>query len=131
MKLGELRGERAVEVIAELIAPIANIAMDQESLQLFKADKKEGETDRDAAIRDFTEKIPNLLKTHKKDVLAILCSVNNSEPDDLSLLDIIKGTVELVNDPDFMSLFLSAVSEGDKTPPSESSVTRDHSKPES
>ena len=35
MKLSELKGERAVEVIADLIAPIANIVDDQKNLQLF------------------------------------------------------------------------------------------------
>ena len=130
MKLGELKGERAVEVIADLIAPIANIANDQESLQLFRSEQKEGESARDSAIRDFTEKVPNLLKTHKKDVLAILCAVNDISPDDLSIMDIIKGAVELVNDQDFLSLFLSSVNQVGKTPPTESSADAGHSEPE-
>lgn len=131
MKLGELKGERAVEVIADLIAPIANIASDQENLKLFKAEKKEGETSRDAAVRDLTEKVPALLRTHKADVLAILCAVNDMSPNDLSAMDIIKGVIELVNDQDFMSLFLSAAKQVDKTPPTESSADAEHSEPES
>ena len=35
MKLSELKGERAVEVIADLIAPITNIARDADNLKLF------------------------------------------------------------------------------------------------
>ena len=131
MKLSELKGECAVEVIADLIAPIANIAEDQENLQLFHAEKKEGETDREAGVRDFKEKIPNLLKTHKTDVLAILCAVNGSKPEDLSVLDIIKGAIELANDQDFQNLFLSSVSTADRKLPTESSVTAEHSEPES
>jgi len=122
MKLSELKGERAVEVIADLIAPIANIAEDQKNLQLFRAEKREGETAREAGIRDFKEKIPNLLKTHKQDVLAILCAVNGANPEDLSLIDIFKGAIELVNDQDFMSLFLSSVSTADRKQLTESSV---------
>ena len=115
MKLGELKGERAIEVIADLIAPITNIAEDQANLQLFRTARQGDETD-----REIKEKIPNLLKTHKKDVLDILSAVNGADPDELSMLDIMKGAIELVNDPDFLSLFISAVSQGDRTRPSAS-----------
>lgn len=131
MKLGELKGERAIEVIADLIAPIANIAEDQKNLRLFMPEKKEGESDRDASMRDFKEKIPALLRSHKADVLAILAAVNDIDPKNLSLLDIIKGLVELVDDQDFLSLFLSAVNTGAPTPPTKSSGVAEHSKPES
>lgn len=109
MKLREIKGERAIEVIADLIAPIANIATDQKNLQLFHAEKKEGESSKDTALRDFKEKIPLLLRTHKEDVLAILCAINGSNPEELNMLDIMKGIVELGNDQDFQNLFLSAV----------------------
>ena len=130
MKLSELKGERAVEVIADLIAPIANIVDDQKNLQLFRFEKREGETDREAGLRDFKEKIPNLLKTHKQDVLAILCAVNGANPEDMSLTDIVEGVVELANDKDFQSLFLSSVSTVDRTQPTESSEIATNSEPE-
>ena len=130
MKLSELKGERAVEVIADLIAPIANIVDDQKNLQLFRFEKREGETDREAGLRDFKEKIPNLLKTHKQDVLAILCAVNGANPEDMSLTDIVKGVVELANDKDFQSLFLSSVSTVDRIQPTESSEIATNSEPE-
>ena len=130
MKLSELKGERAVEVIADLIAPIANIVDDQKNLQLFRFEKREGETDREAGLRDFKEKIPNLLKTHKQDVLAILCAVNGANPEDMRLTDIVKGVVELANDKDFQSLFLSSVSTVDRTQPTESSEIATNSEPE-
>lgn len=130
MKLSELKGERAVEVIADLIEPITNIAMDQKNLQLFRASKKDGETARDAAIRDFKEKIPIMLKTHKEDILAILCAVNGTKPEDLSVMDIFRGAVELVGDKEFLDLFLSSVSMGGGTQPTESSVHAEHLEPE-
>lgn len=131
MKLSELKGERAVEVIADLIAPITNIAEDQSNLQLFRGNKKDGETDRESAVRNFKEKIPNLLRTHKQDVLEILCAVNGTKPEDLSLMDIFRGAIELANDRDFQSLFLSSVSVGDSQSPTESSADAEHSEPES
>ena len=131
MKLADLKGERAIEVIADLIAPIANIASDQENLQLFKVKKQDGETDREMAVRDLTEKIPVLLKSHKRDILAILSAVNGSDPDELSLLDIFQGTADLINDQDFVSLFLSAVKPAGQSSATESSETAGHSGPES
>ena len=130
MKLSEIKAERAVEVIAELIAPIVNIAQDQDSLKLFHAEKRDGETDRDAAVRDIKVKIPALLKTHKADVLAILCAVNDTDPSELSMVDIIKGIIDLINDKDFLSLFLSAVSQAEPTLPTESSADAGVSEPE-
>lgn len=129
MKLSELKGERAVEVIADLITPVANIAADQENLRLFRVEKQEGETDRETAVRELTAKIPNLLRTHKRDVLAILCAVNGADPDDLSLMDIIRGAVDLVNDQDFLSLFLSSVSQAERMPPGGSSADAELSEP--
>lgn len=131
MKLSELKGERAIEVIADLIAPITNIAEDQKNLQLFHAEKREGETDREAGVRDFKEKIPNLLKTHKKDVLDILCTLNDRKPEELSLMDIFAGAIELANDKDFQMLFLSSVRSADNQQPTESSADAEHSEPES
>lgn len=130
MKLSELKGEHAVEVIADIIAPIVNIVQDQKELQLFRGTKEDGETDYDMAVRNFKEKIPKLLKNHKKDVLDILCAINGSNPDDLSVVDIIKGAIELTNDQDFISLFLSAVNTAEQTPPTVSSDNAKHSKPE-
>lgn len=130
MKLAEIKGERAVTVIADLIAPITNIAVDQEMHKIFRNEKKEGQTARDAAIQGFKQKIPELLKTHKKDILDILCAVNDMDPEDLSLVDIFQGVIDLVNDKDFMSLFLSAVNQGEPTQPTESSASAGVSEPE-
>lgn len=117
MKLGDIKGERAVEVIAELIEPIASIATDFPNFSVSQEDKKDGESDRDLVVRTFKEKVPGLLKSHKNDVLAILCSINGMNPDDLSVVDIIKGVIDLTNDSDFLSLFLSAVNTGAPKPP--------------
>ena len=98
MKLADLKGERAIEVIADLIAPIANIAADAENLKLFHNKKLEGETVEEAGLRLMKEKLPILLKTHKKDLVDILCAVNGSAPEDLSLMEIFSQTSDLMND---------------------------------
>lgn len=131
MKLGDFKGEKAIEVIADLIEPITNIAEDQGNLQLFHAKRQEGESDREMAVRDFKTKIPLLLKTHKKDILTILSVINDIDAEKISLMDIIKGTNELLNDKDFMSLFFSSVSQTGRTSPTESSADADLLEPES
>lgn len=130
MKLAEIKGERAVIVIADLIAPITNIAVDKETHKIFRNQKKEGQTAREAAIEGFKKKIPELLKTHKEDILEILCSINDTEPENLSLVDIFQGVIDLVNDKDFMNLFLSAVNQGEPTQLTESSASAGVSEPE-
>ena len=131
MKLGEIKAERAVDVIADLIAPISNIAVDFPNFRITPDYKIEGESEQDMAVRAFKEKVPEMLKTHKSDVLSILCTINEKEPEDLSVVDIIKGIIDLSHDPDFMSLFLSAVRTGGKKQPTASSEDADHSEPES
>ena len=131
MKLGDLKGERAIEVIADLIAPIANIATDPKNKDFFRMEKREGEDDRTAAARELKKKIPFLLKEHKADVLAILCSIENKNPNDLSIVDIVSGMVELANDQEFLNLFLSSANRAEPTQPTESSVIADLSEPES
>lgn len=130
MKLSELKGERAIEVIADLIAPITNIALDQKNLQLFKNKPQEGESAAELGAREIKEKMPKLLKTHKDDVLSILCAINGTKPEDMSLVDIIKGTIDLLNDEEFRSLFLSVGKKAERIQPTESSEIAEHSEPE-
>lgn len=131
MKLSELKGERAVEVLADLIAPITNIARDADNLQLFRNKLQDGETARDAGIRLFKERIPVLIKTHKTDILDIISAVDGRNADEMSLLDIVNNLVDLSNDKEFMSFFLSVVRTEGQTQPAESSANADLSEPES
>ena len=51
MKLSEIQGERAIEVIADLVEPIADIAMDKGLKDVFKVKVGDGETAEEAAAR--------------------------------------------------------------------------------
>lgn len=131
MKLSELKGERAIEVIADLIAPVTSIASDQKNLSIFKK-QESGERSKEEVAKDLSEKIPTLLKTHKKDVLDILCAFNpDAKPEEMSVYDIINGVSDLLSDKDFLSLFLSVVKTEDRKQPTESSAEAEHSEPES
>ena len=130
MKLAELKGEKAIEVIADLIDPVTKIASDPKFAGLFKARRIEGESDRQMTIRNLTEKLPDLIRIHKRDVLSIICAVNGKNPDELSMNEIIGGAIQLGHDEDFLSLFLSAVNTEDEISPTASSADADLSKPE-
>lgn len=125
MKLGDLKGERAVEVIADIIAPLSNISDDTELTSAFKEKRKEWGSDREAAAKDIAVLVPKLLKTHKADILAILCAVNDRKPEDLGVLDVLTQTFELIGDQDFMSLFIYAVNSAEPNQPTQSSAEQD------
>lgn len=116
MKLSEIKGERAIEVIAELIDPVAEIASSEKIKELFPIVPKDGETPQKAAIRVIKTNIPELLKFHKKEVAKILGILENTDPEKLSLADISFGLVDLAGDKAFIELFSSAVLTEDAAP---------------
>ena len=109
MKLSEIRGERAIEVIAELVEPLSAIAVDKNLKTLFVIKVKDGETAEEAAVRRIKEKVPYLLKEHKKEIAQIVGILENKDPEELNILEIIKGVYEMISDKALMQLFSSAV----------------------
>lgn len=131
MKLSEITGTRAVDVIAELIQPLADIAGDRENLSpLFNVKPKEGEEQNDAVLRSMKENVPLLLKTHNADILHILSIINDVEPETISVPAIVKGVFDLLGDDDFISLFMSAVPKEARQQPTKSSELAEITKPE-
>lgn len=130
MKLSEITGDRAVEVIADLIAPIVNLAQDWSNMKVSDDFRKENESDNEVAIRAFKDKIPEILKNHKEDVLSILCALNDKKKDELSVVDILNGAIDLTNDMEFMKLFLSVARTAGVKRRTESSAIAETSKPE-
>lgn len=124
MKLSEIKGPRAVVVIAELIQPLANIAGDRENIgNLFRKNED------DDPARRVKENLPVLLKTHNADLREILGIINEENPDDLTVPEIVKGTLDLLGDDDFMSLFMSAVPKEARQQPTGSSGAAEGSEP--
>ena len=132
MKLSEITGSRAIDVVAELIQPLANIAGDREIIgKLFDTTPKGDESRNDAASRRLKENIPVLLKSHNADILKILSIINDQDPDSISVPEIVKGALDLIGDEDFMALFMSAVPKGARQQPGKSSGEAGVSEPES
>ncbi len=93
MKISEIKGEKALEVVADLIDPISAIVADDVFKKLIKEDKKQG--------------IKHLLKNHPKTVISILAIINGENPDtyEPQLIALPKILLDLFNDPDIMNLF--------------------------
>lgn len=71
MKLSELKGQDAIDAIADVIEPLSAIATDKRLRADFK--KVADSDDRVAALGKV---LPKAIKTHKTDVIKVLASVN-------------------------------------------------------
>lgn len=115
MKLSQIKGDRVLEVMAEIIDPIANIATDKEATELFsKAKLPEGADPKEFVIKRIKKSAPYLLKAHKADIVAILASISGESYDEyaakLTIVKLLQDFTELLNDEDFKALFFSAQS---------------------
>ena len=116
MRLSDIKGDRTLEVIAEIIDPIANIAEDEEASALFKREKlPEGMTAKKFLMNRARKSVPVLLKGHKADIIAILSALEGVSAEEyaktLNLVKFPKDCIEILTDEVFMELFISAQSE--------------------
>ena len=97
MKLSDIKGERALDVLADLIDPVAEIFGDKEisaALQSGKAPAKA---------------IKLALKNHKRAVLDMMAAIDGEDPATYqpSLFVLPKRLLDLLNDPEVQQLFSS------------------------
>lgn len=115
MKLSEISGERTLDVIADLIEPVCNIAGDKTTKSLFKRQKVSKGTDAEAVTLDRLKKnAPKLVKTHKRDIVDILSTIDGvtavEYEKSLTPVKLVKDFIDLVTDSAFIELFFSAQS---------------------
>ena len=116
MKLSDIKGDRTLEVIAEIIDPIANIAEDEEASAMFTREKlPDGMTAKKFLMKRVRKSLPVLLKGHKADIIAILSAIEGVSAEEysgaLNLVKLVKDCTDLLTDEAFMELFISAQSE--------------------
>lgn len=116
MRLSDVKGERTLDVIADIIDPIANIAEDKEAAELFtRKQLPDGMTPKMFLLQRARKSVPVLLKAHKTDVITILSTIEGTSPEDyagtLNLAKLFKDCVELLTDEAFSALFLPARTE--------------------
>jgi len=117
MRLSDIKGDRTLDVIADIIDPVANIAEDDEAAALFKREKlPEGMTPKEFLLKRARKAAPALLKGHKADIIAILSTLEGTSPETysgaLNMVKLVKDFAELMTDEAFTTLFISAQSEG-------------------
>ena len=79
MRLSDIKGDRTLDVIADIIDPIANIAEDSAAAALFHREKlPEGETPKGFMLQRVRKHLPQLLKGHKGDIIAILAAIESA-----------------------------------------------------
>lgn len=115
MRLSDIKGERTLDVIADIIEPIANIAADDNASALFRREKlPDGETPQSFILKRVKKAAPALLRKHKADVITILSSIEGVSPKaymgSLNLVKLTRDFIELMTDEAFGELFISAQS---------------------
>ncbi|MBR4266488.1 MAG: hypothetical protein IKQ46_10590 [Bacteroidales bacterium] len=118
MKLSEIKGDRSIEVIADILEQVAIIAADPEAMKFFtekpKVDKNGNmlEPMEKWVAKRIGEKLPYLLKTHKKALYTIFATLEGVPVDkyieSVTIAKIIKSLVDLFTDESIAPLFTSA-----------------------
>ena len=96
MKLSDIKGEAAIELLADLIEPATEIMADNEVVKLFRSGQK-------------LKAVSYVLKNHKKSCLTILALTEGENPSTYqpNVLALPAKLIEIFNDPELMSLFSS------------------------
>lgn len=85
LKLSEIKGEKSIDILADLVDPVANIAGDPDAALLFgKRDLPEGMSVKEYIISRLRKSIPKLLKGHKKDLVKILAALSDMTEEEYS-----------------------------------------------
>lgn len=97
MKLSAYKGEQALDMLADLIEPAAAIMADKEISNAVKANLPK------------IKIVKAAIKNHKPEVIEIMAILDGKEPkeyaDKVTLFTLPAKLLEILNDPDLMSLF--------------------------
>lgn len=112
MKLSDIKGDRVLDVIADIIDPIANMAQDKDVAAMFERKAvPEGMEAREFFAERMRKGMPVLLKGHKADIIAIMAAIGGVTPEQyaasLDLPKLFTDVMELVTDNAFLD-FLSS-----------------------
>ena len=110
MKLSEIKGQEAIDVLADLMSPASIIFTDKEVVKLLRGGEK-------------IKAIQAMLKSHSKEVIEMLAILDREDPKtyEPSIVTLPMKLLEFFNDPEVSELFFSQEQTKDET--SSSSVT--------
>ena len=97
MKVSDLKGEAALDALADLLEPITEIITDEEFVRLSRSNAPKIKLAKAA------------IKGHKKAIIEILAILDGVPPEEyeVNLITLPKKLLEVFNDPDVASLFQS------------------------
>lgn len=112
MKLSDIKGERCLDVVADLIEPIASMAKDEDVVALFKPTKvPDDETPHEFFADRMRAGLPKLLRNHRSEIIQILASLEGVTPavykKTLTMPKLISDTFEVLTDSS-IAAFLSS-----------------------
>ena len=110
MKLSDIKGERTLEVVADIIEPLTCIATDEEVRAALS-----GCNDRAKAVKGIGKVAATIAKKHSDEAIEILAAIEGVEPDEyaasLSLGKLVRDILDLMSDEEFLG-FLSLPATG-------------------
>jgi hypothetical protein len=107
MKLSEVKGEKALDMLADLIEPIMEIIEDKEVSKILKSRHNKDKADSTKII--LGRAVSAAIKNHKKAVITILATLDDIPVDqyECNLLSLPKKMMDIINDPAIFDLFTS------------------------
>lgn len=128
MKLSDIKGDRVLDVIADIIDPIANMVQDKDVAAMFERKAvPEGMGARDFFAKRMRKGMPVLLKGHKADIIAIMAAIEGVTPEQyaasLDFLKLFTDVMELVTDDAFLDFLSSSGTEKDADAPGAASAS--------
>lgn len=120
MRLSDIKGERVLDVVADLIEPLCNIAETEEVKKLFTRDVVQDEkAAQELVLKKLRSYAPALIRSCKKDIIAVLAILDDKNPveyeNELTAFTLMRDLTTFLNDPVLMSLFLSAQRAGENS----------------
>lgn len=117
MRLSEVKGERVIDVLADLVEPLANIAEDDELAELFSASElPKGLPPRKFLARRLRKAMPRLLRGHKSDLVAIMAAVEGQDPkeyaEQMTMATLVKGVYEILTDDELLAFLSTPETQG-------------------
>lgn len=105
MKLSDIKGETALDVLVDIMEPVCEIAQDNAVANMFRSGNR-------------LKAIQTAIKNHRKAVIEILALLEQKTPEEytktMTLASLPMQALDILNDPELAMLFTDAV-ETEKT----------------
>lgn len=110
MRLSEIQGERVFDVIADILEPMLNISEDPDVKALLNKDTlPDGADAREEAAKKLKRHLPQLLRRHKQDFIAILAALDGVPVEEyrgkLTFPKLIKDATTMLTDSELLGFF--------------------------